>query len=247
MPPGDDDPYLAFLKDLRDQLGSGGTRAIALRVNQSKTWVNDRLNGRRVIDDDSLKTLLRASSDEELATWRERLDTALSTRLPDVDPEVAPDLASTEPAAVDGRRQRWPAVAAICVLAGVATVAVLVLFDDHQPNEPPDMRDYRGATLTPSSSTARMTATVIDTGGQGLYLKEEPRLASTRKGFLPEGSLVSVACQDPHGDAVEDVIDGQPRKLTAWDKLSTGFWVSDLYLSTPKPWDNDASEALPTC
>jgi len=72
-----------------------------------------------------------------------------------------------------------------------------------------------------SASTAYQ---VYGTGGVGLSVRSAPTTSSTRLATLPDGTSISIFCQ-----TIGESINGS----AIWDKLDSGGYVSDWYVTTP--------------
>lgn len=68
------------------------------------------------------------------------------------------------------------------------------------------------------------TGTVVANGG--LTLRTTPDRSLPGKGFLPNGTQVTILCQV----AGERVV-GQTKTTNSWDKLSNGYYVSDAFVA----------------
>ncbi len=100
---------------------------------------------------------------------------------------------------------------ALTSLAGAGTAAVVLLF---------------GAVGVAQAATG---ATVRTEGGP-LKIRNAPWQSGTIVGMLPNGSALTVACQQSGQQ-----INGMVRTTTAWDKLADGRYVSDAYVQRPGP------------
>lgn len=100
---------------------------------------------------------------------------------------------------------------------------------------------WGGVTLNIDSDAVKgPVATVAKayrvTSSGALNVRSGPTASASLLGQLPAGSTLSVVCQSP----------GQPVGATAvWDRLSTGGFVSDRYVSTPS--STGYSGGLPRC
>ena len=100
---------------------------------------------------------------------------------------------------------------------------------------------WGGVTLNIDSDVikgpvATVARTYRVTSASTLNVRSGPTATSTSIGQLPAGSTVSVLCQAR----------GQKVGTTpVWDRISTGGYVSDLYLSTPS--NTGFTTALPRC
>lgn len=73
-----------------------------------------------------------------------------------------------------------------------------------------------------------------------VYRRSEPDHNSTEHGYHINGDTVTVVCQIT-GEQINDPDNGSSN---IWAKLDSGFYVSDLFLDTPKP---GPAANLPTC
>ncbi len=78
-----------------------------------------------------------------------------------------------------------------------------------------------------------MQARVTNTEGQGTYVRIAPQV-NCHTGFLADGDAVTVVCQELYGPRISDTYSGAVLDWPVWDKLSSGAYVSDLYISLPK-------------
>lgn len=79
-----------------------------------------------------------------------------------------------------------------------------------------------------------VSAKVENTFGRGVFTRNGPSKQTTKMNSLFDGDRVYVVCLAENGSPVTD--DAQRKTRTVWALLSTGVWVSDLYLNTPKNW-----------
>ncbi|MEO3743471.1 hypothetical protein [Plantactinospora sp. B5E13] len=96
---------------------------------------------------------------------------------------------------------------------------------------------------------AVVTATVVNTGGDGVYTYAGPNTRSRyRDGYL-DNDLVRVVCQERNGQLVADVdpAPGQPARWPVWNRLEDGRWIPDLWTNLPKEPGPDPPHGLPTC
>ncbi|BCY12536.1 sporangiospore maturation cell wall hydrolase GsmA [Actinoplanes sp. L3-i22] len=83
-----------------------------------------------------------------------------------------------------------------------------------------------GLGVAPSAAQAAGVTAVVDVNSQ-LKVRARPSLAAEIKGTLHDGQKVTVACTVT-GQSVR----GKLRTTAVWDKLSSGYYVSDSYLTT---------------
>lgn len=75
---------------------------------------------------------------------------------------------------------------------------------------------------------ATVTADTVRTGGAPLKVRASARSASTLVGTLPHGHRFAIACQ-----VIGERVAGAVRTTVAWDRLTTGAFVSDAYVVHP--------------
>jgi murein DD-endopeptidase MepM/ murein hydrolase activator NlpD len=84
--------------------------------------------------------------------------------------------------------------------------------------------------LTGAGVAQAATGATVRTGGIPLHVRTAPSLSGTILGTLPNGSALTIACQQSGQN-----IAGLVRTTTAWDKLADGRYVSDAYVQRPGP------------
>lgn len=98
-------------------------------------------------------------------------------------------------------------------------------------------------TSAPSYYAYHIEGTCAD-GACGLHVREGPGYSGyPTVGSLFDGSEVQVVCQ-----AIGETVGPSPSKGTSsdvWDKLTSGSWVADLYVSTPNT--GSWSPPIPRC
>lgn len=92
-------------------------------------------------------------------------------------------------------------------------------------------------------------ATVINTGGIGVWKWDEPTNTSGKRYGPAEGEVVRVVCQRRDGQLITetDPAPGQPAQWPVWDRLEEGKWIPDLYTNLPKVPGPVPPEGLPNC
>ncbi|GAA2275518.1 hypothetical protein GCM10009853_032050 [Glycomyces scopariae] len=93
---------------------------------------------------------------------------------------------------------------------------------------------------------------VAYTDGLGVDTYEGPSRDYPKGTALQEGVLVRVQCQDRTGESITEYADGDAsdrydEPWPVWDLLSTGMWVPDLFVSTPKVPGDQPPADIPLC
>lgn len=95
----------------------------------------------------------------------------------------------------------------------------------------------------PAASKAPAQYRITSPGCGGtckVYRRSEPNHNSSEHGYHIDGDTVTVVCQ-VDGELINDPDNGSSN---LWAKLDSGYYVSDLFINTPKP---GPAPNLPTC
>ncbi|GAA2708520.1 sporangiospore maturation cell wall hydrolase GsmA [Actinoplanes palleronii] len=90
-----------------------------------------------------------------------------------------------------------------------------------------------GLGAAPSAAQAAGVSAVVDVNSQ-LKVRATPSLASAVKGTLHDGQKITVVCS-----VTGQNVRGKLRTTTAWDKLSSGYYVSHSYITSAR--------SIPSC
>lgn len=208
------DPELGV--HLKRIVGARSMRSLAEQTGWGRSTIHEWLSGTRLPSDSQLDDLLdavNAPQDQRLELHRIR-NVVPPTHVEEPAPDEVDGALNPTPTPPP-RRRGW----ALPVLAGVLALA---LFGG-------------GYALGRTGSTDGGVSThVAQTLGKGVFTRKGPSTKTEEMGSLFDGNKVTVVCLAPNGDAVNDTAQGKTR--TVWALLSTGVWIPDLYLDTPKNW-----------
>jgi hypothetical protein len=227
----------------REGIAAATTKEIAEAIGVSDRTLGDWLRKRSVVPDwyglRKLVEYLGGDAEEWLPRWQQAkaaYDSRPRARTTPVGPDKppAPVVVSAPAASPGGSRARRIVVFVLAVtvlLAVAAAVAARTWPRGAHSNRPSVWQ----TTIRNTWSTAKgKDVGVVTSSNPALPQRDGPAY------FL--GSSVQVVCQDRHGYPVTDRSQG--RTSPVWDKLDTGFWISDLYTDLPK---NPPPPGLPAC
>ncbi|MFE6309326.1 helix-turn-helix domain-containing protein [Nocardiopsis sp. NPDC057823] len=149
---------------------------------------------------------------------------------------------------------RTLATAAVALLGALAitAMAIVILAADGRLDEA--VYDCEPLRFADGSHPHGVTATVVHTEGLGVITRCGPGAEYDRSQVqnLTDGVDVTIVCQVRDGQVLADlpVPEAQERYdgyWPVWNKLSTGVWVSDLYVDTPKEATSTPPEGIPLC
>lgn len=103
-----------------------------------------------------------------------------------------------------------------------------------------------GAMAVPAVAATAVKADTVRVGSTPLNVRADAKLAAKVVGTLKNGHTFTIVCQ-----AIGEKVTGSVRTTVAWDRLSTGAYVSDAYVLHPpkrtfKPCPRLASAATPS-
>ena len=151
-------------------------------------------------------------------------------------PVIAPEPADVpRPAAPSRGPRRRRAVTLVLSLVVLLAVAAVVVAVRTWP------RTHDGNRPNAWQTTIRNTWSTAKGRDVGVITSSDPTRPRRDGPAYFLGTSVRVVCQDRRGYPVTDASQG--RTSAVWDKLDSGFWISDLYTDLPK----DPPPGLPTC
>ena len=211
---------------LKRAVNGRSVRSLAEQTGWGRSTIHEWLTGSRLLTDSQLDDLLDAV-EAPLGTRQELHRIRVAARSPSVEPPVPPVEPDGPVEMTPVRRARRP----VWMRSVVATVLAFGLLG-------------AGYALGRSGLPERgASAEIAYTLGEGVFTRSGPSMKTEKMSSLFDGQQVYVVCVASYGDAVTDNAQGKTR--TVWALLSTGVWVPDLYLNTPKNWAPPQSPPAP--